>query len=993
MENQTKGKSNLFQWAALAFEISFMLCLFAPIDLFFANADEYWFTFGQLMSVTVVAFVIAFLVISLCLWGLSKIKVFNYIYAVCTCGLLYLYVQGNYIPRNYGVLNGTDIDWAAYTGYGIASIVLAVVCIAICVVICIKFKDKIFDIGKWFSVFLFLIQIVTISTLMVQNSECLTRGSTESGTVNSDKGLYELSADNNIVVFVLDTYDGKDLTYLLENDYDKYSEIFEDFTFYKDTLGAYPTTKCSIPFMLTGKWYENSEPYSDYVKASYTDNPVYNNFEEKNFELNLYTESTFIAPDLIKIDNEEIGQYIISDKFAFFKEIYKLVAFNYMPHQVKHFFFTDTGRISNLKGTSTIGDAFSGDVQNFAERLNNEGLKISKKGNLFKFIHLDGTHLPYTFDENLISEENREYTSYDEAAGNATMIKQYTDYLKEAGVYDNTAIVLIADHGHFGYSQNPLFMVKNVNEHHEFEVSDTEMSFEFLDEIWIALANGESVDSGFIGSCVPEYGQRRFLYYTWDDAWSRKFMPGMEEMLCNGVASEPDNLEVTGRHYIAESADYSYTLGTFLEFYTERTGFNYCQYGIDTLGAKKKALLKFDLSGQSFENLKVTIHTADICGNGSVPIYANGQLVAELPYEALTDNSFIIPRNLIGEDNTLEIVFDTTFGDSDVKNALERTTLVIDTLVIESTSEEFDENKQFTAYSYELGYKLVPDNMNRYAIKGLSFSEGSHIWTNGNETDFRLRVNEDFHNIRWDMSYGTFNGEQPVEIYVNNTLIDEFTANSGETHSVIIPGKLIDDGMINIRMVLPNATAPCDVNPDSTDERLLAIDLLEMTFSNTDEDVLSDTDTDNTTNSEQVADDNNYDIGTELYFDRERPSARKYYSSGFSTEESYGSWTDSNKAVMLFELNNYSGSDLKLNMMYDTFNGSQNVTVYANGEKLEEFMAQGEETKEINIPASCIKDGALQLTFELPDAVSPKELGQSEDARTIALYFQSISIS
>ncbi len=123
MEDQTKKKSNIFQWAALAFEFSFMLCLFAPIDIFFANKDEYWFTFGQLMSVTAIAFVAIFSVISVCLWGLSKIKVFNYIYAACTCVLLYLYVQGNDIPRNYGVLNGNKRDWASYTGYGIASIV------------------------------------------------------------------------------------------------------------------------------------------------------------------------------------------------------------------------------------------------------------------------------------------------------------------------------------------------------------------------------------------------------------------------------------------------------------------------------------------------------------------------------------------------------------------------------------------------------------------------------------------------------------------------------------------------------------------------------------------------------------------------------------------------------------------------------------------------------------------------------------------------------
>lgn len=982
MEDQTKKKSNIFQWAALAFEFSFMLCLFAPIDIFFANKDEYWFTFGQLMSVTAIAFVAIFSVISVCLWGLSKIKVFNYIYAACTCVLLYLYVQGNYIPRNYGVLNGNKIDWASYTGYGIASIVLAVVSIALCVVICIKFKERIFDIGKWVSIFLFLIQFVTIGTLLVQNIDYLKKSS-ENSFINTDKGLYEVSADNNVIVFILDTFDGSDMSYLLDNDYDKYSAVFEDFTFYKDTLGAYPTTKSSMPYILTGRWYENAEPYNQYITTAYTDNLVYNTFIKNKFELDIYTESIFLDPELVEIENEESGNYIIADKPAFLKEIYKLVAFNYMPHQVKPLFLTDTDSISKLKGSSTTSDAFSFDVHYFASRLENEGLTATKNGNLFKMIHLDGVHGPYTFGEDLSSDPNKEYTSYDEAAGNVTIIKQYIAELKKLNVYDNSTIILMADHGHFGYSQNPLFMIKNAGEHHEMEVSDLSMSYEFLDDIWIALANGESVNSDFIRGCTPEYGYRRFLYYSWDDAWAREYMPGMKEMLCKGVASDPDNLESTGRSFVAESADYTYELGTVLDFYEGRTGFNYCPYGIDYTGVSRKGVLRFDLKGQSFDNIKVTITTADRCGNSSVPIYVGDKLVADIVYDKSNEYSIVIPGELIGDDNMLEIVFDKTFGSTDTIFAMERTPLLLDKIVMESTTEEPDPKKQFTSYAYELGEKLIPDNMNEYATTGLSFSENVRIWTEGYETTFRLRINEDFHNIKWDMSYSTFNGEQPVKVYVNDTILADFTANGMEKRSFIIPGELISDGLLNIKLSLPNAIAPFEVDPSNADQRKIALSFEEMTFSDTNEEV----------DAEQLSDDPYYKLGTELYFDEKRLSADIYYLSGFSFEESDGTWTDQKTAEMKFLLTDHTGTDLELKMNYVTFNGPQHVTVYANGEKIESYIADGMETKSITIPASCIKDGALQLTFELPDAVSPKELGQSEDARTLALYFESMSIS
>ena len=51
-------------------------------------------------------------------------------------------------------------------------------------------------------------------------------------------------------------------------------------------------------------------------------------------------------------------------------------------------------------------------------------------------------------------------------------MKKYFDKLRNAGLYDKTDIVILADHGNIGYSQNPIFMVKNANELHEFKISN-----------------------------------------------------------------------------------------------------------------------------------------------------------------------------------------------------------------------------------------------------------------------------------------------------------------------------------------------------------------------------------------------------------------------------------------------------------------------------------------------------------------------------------------
>ncbi len=827
-----KIKGFISEWGGLAFEFSFMLCIFAPLDLYFSNKDEYWFTITQLLSVAFLISIAFLIVLLICFFGFSKMKKSEYIYAFFTCILIYFYIQGNYIPRNYGVLNGEEIDWSSYTSYEIASIALAIACIIIGVVLCVKFRDKITLFGTGVSVFLFLIQFVTILTLSVQNID-----NTKSAAkyVNTEKNILELSEDKNVVVFLLDTFDGSYMNELISSDNKKCSEVFEDFTFYKDTLGAYPTTKCALPHILTGKWYENEEPFADYVKKAYIDNKVYINFAEKDYKLDVYTDSMFLAPDIVTFENVEEGNYYISDNVKFAKEIYTLVSFNYMPQQLKRFFFTDTDAISNLKESTTTSSSFSSDTIRFVNKLEKEGLNVSRKGNLFKFYHLDGTHQPYTFGEDLTSDANVNYTYLDETLGNIELVRKYIDQLKEKNLYDNTAIVILADHGQLGYSQNPLFMIKNFGEKHEFAVSDIKMTFDQLDEIWIALANNEIVDESFISNYSSEYQNRRFLYYNWDDAWSRMFMPGMEEMYSFGPAYDHEQLIASGRVYLSENADYSYQLGTPLDFISGRTGYNYCPYGISYGNVKKKALLKFDLKNEKYDNVKVSLQFSDKCYDGVVAIYANDNLVAETTYEKNRSFDFIVPKEYIA-DNILELIFDQTHGIDDSKNSFTATNMEIDKIVLENTAEEFILENQCTimAFSYELGKTIQFNRDDSSAsvniLSGFSKAEPKGCWTNSTEAVLKFMFNEQYSkDVEVTLDYHTFNGEQNVSIFANDIEVESYVADGHETKVFSIPAEYIREGLLDLKFALPDAKSPNDLGM-SEDGRDLALFFYSLTI-------------------------------------------------------------------------------------------------------------------------------------------------------------------
>lgn len=68
--------------------------------------------------------------------------------------------------------------------------------------------------------------------------------------------------------------DARFVTPMLEENPD-YREIFEDFTYYPNTVGAYPFTMMAIPHILSGEWFENQESFWDYNVNAFKNAPLF----------------------------------------------------------------------------------------------------------------------------------------------------------------------------------------------------------------------------------------------------------------------------------------------------------------------------------------------------------------------------------------------------------------------------------------------------------------------------------------------------------------------------------------------------------------------------------------------------------------------------------------------------------------------------------------------------------------------------------------------
>ena len=550
-------KRNLKNWIpglVVSAAISFLLFLYAPIDLYCANTAEFWFDFSTLfltaLGMFIVSMVILTLVYVIALW------IHPYVYKIALAGGLVLfictYVQGNFLIDRLPPLDGTSIWWGKYDILRKDTLIMwAVVAIVVIVAMIVLRKQK------FINAVMFVSGCMTLMLLVTACSTVLTSGALHSKLHLhvSVEEEFEMSQDENFVILVLDTADSREFTSLLE-EHPEYRDIFGDFTYFENTTGTYTSTLNAIPFILSGEWYENEGSFQEYLDRVYREAPLWNELKSRDYQIDLY-EDDIRAQDESIVDNFANVYFTKvrpSSYIELAKQELKLVGFRYAPYDLKRYcvikevYFNEL-RVSYPEGTDA--KAFTADNTAFKEDLAAQGVKMDLTGNQFRFIHLNGAHAPFIYDKdaNVIGVEQGSYRQSMEAS--ITLAANYIQALKDSGAYDNTALIVMADHGYNGMGekeedflrQAALLLVKGRNEHHDtMQISEAPISYEDLQTAYVRLLDGMQSDAVFDWK-EGDARERRFLEYT----------PGNEkhmvEYLQTGHAQDMTTMVPTGREF------------------------------------------------------------------------------------------------------------------------------------------------------------------------------------------------------------------------------------------------------------------------------------------------------------------------------------------------------------------------------------------------------------------------------------------------------------
>ena len=549
-----KEKMKSIQWKhilLLSLFPSFTMFIFSPLEILNGIWADVWFDITHIIGLVVLMFVACFLAVALggIFCSILSPKALICFEALIVGVTVALYIQGNFMKTNFGTLDGEAIEWAKYRMDGFLSVLVWIILIAVFLLWAVKKGHDSFAKGsRVLMVCVLLTQLATLIVLAITGDMVKIKNGMEYSTENE----FIYSQKDNMIILVLDAYDSQMFYYILNNPEGvDYEQQFENFTYYPNTVGAYSRTRYAIPQILTGVKYKNQGEYMDYLNDAYRQSPLFEELQKLDYSINLYTNEGFPSE---KDVYDRIQNYIpagtnrieLSSKSRMMSYLLKLIGIRYLPVPLKQYCWFYSGELYDVRDLDGYQKVYSIDNHNFL--WDSEDMEATSECNTFHFYHVEGVHSPYCFDRyfNKTGESHFGRDSMIEVGrGILVMVEQFFDELKALGIYDDSVIVIMADHGghwiedegNYLRRHNPLLLVKGKNEEHEFDISQKPISYDDLQEVYINLLSGVTGEAVF----KIEEGENRQRIYINDMDFA--------EYATNSDAFDYDAMQPTGVVY------------------------------------------------------------------------------------------------------------------------------------------------------------------------------------------------------------------------------------------------------------------------------------------------------------------------------------------------------------------------------------------------------------------------------------------------------------
>lgn len=505
----------------VTFLLTFMLFIFGPAEIFFANVTEFEFVYGEFAGrLVLIAFVVTAIITAIL--ALLPEKLYGFFISIEFGVAVAGYLQVMFLNKNLDLLGLNPEGYQIGVERKIGNAIVWLLIILITVIVSFIKYDIWKKVVTYISAFLLCIQLVALVSLVATAKDEAYRYP-EGSWYLSGENQYVVSAEENVIVIILDYFSNQYLP-KLEAQYPGATDFLNDFTYYSNVDCTYFGTFPSLPHMLTGQEVDMGMPINEWCAGIWQcDETVrfYDEVHEKNYVTNIYTPDTNILcglNDKSLLDGKfsnlvNSSQEIEVSYELLVKTMIKMSCYRMFPELAKPYFYTNMNEYADV--VTAKENSISHNNYDFYEGLLTEGLRVDEKSNYYIVQHLMGPHI-WDTNENGFYEENS--TLEETAKGCMVIVEEYLNQLKELGVYDDATIIITADHGG-GYDSQVIFYMKQPGEtHEEGQVVNAPVSFrEFLPTI----ANSIGIDASAYGETIYDFEEdglrERTVWLRWMD--------------------------------------------------------------------------------------------------------------------------------------------------------------------------------------------------------------------------------------------------------------------------------------------------------------------------------------------------------------------------------------------------------------------------------------------------------------------------------------------
>lgn len=440
-------------WRALLASSFFVLTVFVvtPLEIVSGSSDSLVFGFFNVLPLVLGTGVVMIVILTLML-SMVRGKAFGILLMLVFILGFGSYMQALLLNESLPAADGSALNLSEHLGITIFDSIAWVALIAGALALIVKKRVIGQAIALTLSACLILIQGIALASIGFEEASDLAAKGPR--TFVSSEGLYEVSAEDNVIVFVLDFFDTRVLERVLDEDPGSLDE-FTGFTYFKNSTGSMIPTSHAMPFLLTGELPHPDDTYESYTDERYSRSTFITDIAKQGYSIGIYSNALYTNSLNDYVVNLVPAYDLSLDQSKLLGSLEKMALYREAPWLLKPLFWFYTNEVNQSALDDSMNPYVTDDFA-YDEELVSNGLMINDEEKSFRLIHLNGAHYPYTMDAEGHEAEG-ETAIEEQAHGSLMIVSRYLQQLKDMGLYDDATIIVTSDHGNFVLSEYGLY--------------------------------------------------------------------------------------------------------------------------------------------------------------------------------------------------------------------------------------------------------------------------------------------------------------------------------------------------------------------------------------------------------------------------------------------------------------------------------------------------------------------------------------------------------